>query len=163
MQLRTATASETERLGAKLARSRPAPGDAPAIIFLIGELGAGKTTLARGFLHECGIEGAVRSPTYTLVEIYEQAGLCILHIDLYRLADAGDLESLGLREWLRPEAIWLIEWPERAVKGLPTADLSVTLRAEPAAHEITIESGTARGVRWLERSVRAVEMTAPGT
>lgn len=163
MQLRTATAIETERLGARLARSRPAAAEAPAIIFLIGELGAGKTTLARGFLHECGVVGTVRSPTYTLVEIYEQGNLCILHIDLYRLAAAEDIESLGLRDWLRPEAIWLIEWPQRAARGLPAADLSVTLRAAAAAHEITVEAGTARGARWLEQSGRAVEMATPGT
>jgi len=163
MQARTATACETERLGAQLARSRPPPADAAAVIFLVGELGAGKTTLARGFLRACGVTGAIRSPTYTLVEIYEQGGQSILHIDLYRLAAAGDLESLGLREWLQPEAIWLVEWPARAASGLPAADLTVTLHAEPAAHRILIEAGTARGARWLERCARAVEMPAPGT
>jgi tRNA threonylcarbamoyladenosine biosynthesis protein TsaE len=161
MQRRTQTADETEQLGARLASTRPAGHVAPAIVYLVGELGAGKTTLARGFIHGCGVEGPVRSPTYTLVEDYRQGSVSIVHIDLYRLTDCAEVESLGLRDWLRPDTIWLVEWPMRAAGRLPPADLSVTLHAEPEGHEIRIEAGSAYGELWLKRN--EVEMAAGRT
>ncbi|HCK80869.1 MAG TPA: tRNA (adenosine(37)-N6)-threonylcarbamoyltransferase complex ATPase subunit type 1 TsaE [Candidatus Competibacteraceae bacterium] len=113
------SAAATERLGAQLGRTL-LPG---CIIYLRGDLGAGKTTLARGLLHGLGHRGTVKSPTFTLVEPYELAGWRLFHWDLYRLSDPEELEYLGLREQLDGDAILLIEWPERGQGELPAADL----------------------------------------
>ena len=88
MRLLARSESDTEALGARLARTRPMGGEL-AVVFLAGQLGAGKTTLARGLLHGLGVAGAVRSPTYTLVELYALAGVTAVHVDLYRLHDAA--------------------------------------------------------------------------
>jgi len=94
----------------------------------------------------------VRSPTYTLVSLYEAAALTLLHLDLYRLRDPGELEHLGLREWARAGSLWLIEWPERGSGLLPPADLTVRLTAGRDAHRAEVSAGTATGTAWLERS-----------
>jgi tRNA threonylcarbamoyl adenosine modification protein YjeE len=142
------TTEETEAFGARLAAARP-PGNAQATIYLSGDLGAGKTTLARGFLRACGITSAVRSPTYTLVEVYETPAVSVVHLDLYRLIDANELEPLGLREWARPGYVWLVEWPERAEDRLPFPDLSAVLTGGESAHEINVEPRSALGESWL--------------
>ena len=100
------TENETEALGARLARARPA-GAELAVLFLQGDLGSGKTTLARGLLRALGVRAAVRSPTYTLIELYPLDGLTVVHADLYRLQDPGELEGLGLRDGRRPHHLWL--------------------------------------------------------
>jgi tRNA threonylcarbamoyladenosine biosynthesis protein TsaE len=142
--------SDTEALGARLARTRPVSGEL-AVLFLEGELGAGKTTLARGFLQALGVRGLVRSPTYTLVELYAVAGLTAVHADLYRLRDPEELEGLGLREWAGPDYLWLIEWPERGAGFLPAPDLKVTLAVQPAAHRIEVTPASALGAEWAGR------------
>jgi len=142
--------SDTEALGARLARTRPVSGEL-AVLFLEGELGAGKTTLARGFLQALGVRGLVRSPTYTLVELYAVAGLTAVHADLYRLRDPEELEGLGLREWAGPDYLWLIEWPERGAGFLPAPDLKVTLAVQPAAHRIEVTPASALGADWAGR------------
>jgi tRNA threonylcarbamoyladenosine biosynthesis protein TsaE len=121
------------------------------VVYLAGDLGAGKTTLARGLLRSLGVTGAVRSPTYTLVEIYELGALTALHLDLYRLSDPAELDNLGLREWARGGHLWLVEWPERGAGRLPAADLVITLSAGDAGHEIEVAATTDQGARWLER------------
>lgn len=93
----------------------------------------------------------MRSPTYTLVSVHEADALTLVHVDLYRLRDAGELEHLGLREWGRPGCLWLIEWPERATGLLAPADLTVRLSAGPDAHEAEVTGETATGKDWLER------------
>ncbi len=113
----------TERLGARLAVVLK-PG---CVIYLHGELGAGKTTLARGLIRGLGHGGTVKSPTYTLVEPYQIGQWRLFHWDLYRLADPEELEFLGLRDQLDGEAVLLIEWPERGRGELPVADLEITL------------------------------------
>jgi tRNA threonylcarbamoyladenosine biosynthesis protein TsaE len=150
VRVRTHTAEETEALGRELARVRPDAGEL-AVIYLTGELGAGKTTFARGFLRELGVTEAVRSPTYTLLELHELGGLTVLHIDLYRLRDAAELEPLGLRDWARPGALWLIEWPERVGGRLPSADLALTFTVDAPAHDIVLGAGSEAGKTWLAR------------
>ena len=89
-------------MGRQLARLRPGETNELAVLYLTGDLGAGKTTFARGFLRGLGETDAVRSPTYTLLELHELPGLTVLHVDLYRLRDENELEGLGLRDWARP-------------------------------------------------------------
>lgn len=117
------SAAATERFGVRLAGVLEPGG----VIYLHGDLGAGKTTLARGLLQGLGHRGTVKSPTYTLVEPYQIGEWRLFHWDLYRLADPGELEFLGLRDQLDGEAVLLIEWPERGQGELPAADLAVAL------------------------------------
>ena len=152
------TADDTEAFGGRLASARPA-GNALATIHLAGDLGAGKTTLARGFLRACGVSGAVRSPTYTLVEVYETPTVSVVHLDLYRLLDPAELEALGLREFALPGYLWLIEWPDRGTGRLPFPDLSVTLSGGMNGHEINVTGTSALGETWLS----LVENKPPGT
>lgn len=153
------TAEETEALGAALARRRP-PDDALKIIYLTGDLGAGKTTLTRGFLRAAGVTGTVRSPTYTLVETYQVGSTTFLHLDLYRLNEPSELENLGLRDWATPGHVWLIEWPERGADSLPPTDLAVSLTAGSgtnSAHTAVIVGASATGKRWLSSLEGAAE------
>lgn len=125
MALTLHSADDTGALGAAIARAvAQRPG---GVIYLHGPLGAGKTTVARGLLRALGVRGAIRSPTYTLLEPYELPGRSLVHLDLYRLTDERELEPLGLRDYPPERCWWLIEWPERAGTRLPPADLSVTL------------------------------------
>jgi tRNA threonylcarbamoyladenosine biosynthesis protein TsaE len=150
VRIETATAENTEALGRQLARVRPDPGSL-VVVYLTGELGAGKTTFARGLLAALGVTGAVRSPTYTLLELHEQGSLTALHIDLYRLRDASELEPLGLRDWARPGMLWLIEWPERGGGRLPPPDLTLTFAVGAQAHEIEVRADSDTGKAWLAR------------
>ena len=149
-RLTAATAEETEEFGRKLAGGRP-PSDALAIVYLTGDLGAGKTTLARGFLRECGVQGVVRSPTYTLVETYPVGATTYVHLDLYRLIDPAELENLGLRDWATGGHVWLVEWPERGIGRLPPADLVVKLAGTDSGHVIEVEGTSVMGREWLAR------------
>jgi tRNA threonylcarbamoyladenosine biosynthesis protein TsaE len=146
----THTAEETEALGRQLATARPDPGTL-VVVYLTGELGAGKTTFARGFLRELGVTGTVRSPTYTLLELHEPSGLTALHIDLYRLRDPGELEPLGFRDWARPQNLWLIEWPERGGGRLPPPDLTLAFTVGAQAHDIEVRADSEAGKAWLTR------------
>ena len=106
------------------------------IVFLRGDLGAGKTTLVRGLLRGLGHQGPVRSPTYTLIEPYEVAGQRLYHLDLYRLGDPEELEFLGLRDLLDGEALLLVEWPERGAGVLPEPQLTVDIEHAPPGRRI---------------------------
>jgi tRNA threonylcarbamoyladenosine biosynthesis protein TsaE len=138
----------TDTLGVRLAG---ALDDEPTgcIIALKGELGAGKSTLARAMLRALGHEGAVPSPTYTLVEPYSFPGFDVYHVDLYRIADPEELEFLGWSDL--SDGLCLVEWPER-VPGLEArADLSVELSYEDAGRRAVLHAGGARGLAILER------------
>jgi tRNA threonylcarbamoyladenosine biosynthesis protein TsaE len=152
------TAEDTESFGARLARTRPQGEGAPAIVCLSGDLGAGKTTLARGFLRALGVQGPVRSPTYTLIETYDAGSVTVVHLDLYRLRDPGELDPLGLREWAKPNHLWLIEWPDRAAGRLPATDLTLILTAGEQGHDIQVNAHTALGEAWLARLAPAGTM-----
>ena len=149
MRTRTQTAEETEELGFRLAGARPAPQAALAVLYLRGELGSGKTTFARGFARASGVTGLVRSPTYTLLELYRSAAGTLVHLDLYRVQSPAELDSLGLREWAALKHVWLIEWPERGGGGLPAPDLTVSFSAGSAGHEVEVSSASALGASWL--------------
>lgn len=119
-----ASAAATEALGAELAVvARPG-----MILCLSGELGSGKTTLARGFLRALGVGGAIKSPTFTLVEPYRTAGWDIFHFDLYRVTDGRELHEMGIADYFAGNTLCLIEWPDRGAGVLPCCDLEVRLR-----------------------------------
>src|SRR5207253_9876955 len=99
MRVEAKTAEDTESLGGRLARSYPQRDEGLAVVYLTGALGPGKTTFARGFLRAQRIQGPPRSPSYTLLQIYETGARATVHSDLYRLRDASDLANLGLRDW----------------------------------------------------------------
>ena len=147
--LRAATAEATEAIGARLAQALPAGHSRALQLHLHGDLGAGKTTLARGFLHALGHPGVVRSPTYTLFEAYALGPITVVHADLYRLLDPDEFEGLGLRDLATAGHVWLIEWPQRAGHWLPAADVDVTLTAHAACHRIELQASSPTGARWL--------------
>lgn len=115
------------------------------LVFLHGHLGAGKTTFVRGFLRAAGFSGAVKSPTFTLVEEYAPGGRSLFHFDLYRLNDPEELEWMGMRDYLNGEAMCFIEWPERGAGLLPEPDLEIHLRIEGTGRVATLSAATERG------------------
>ena len=118
------SSDETELLGAALAKALPKQ----CLLFLYGDLGAGKTTLVRGLLRAAGHRGVVKSPTYSLVEEYHLPAVTVFHLDLYRLKDPEELEWFGINDYLGQEALCCIEWPQVGEGQLPTADVEVRLR-----------------------------------
>src|SRR6202021_1712608 len=120
MDLHLADSGVTEALGQALARSLPA-GTAPlgAVVYLRGDLGAGKTTCVRSLLRTLGVTGVVRSPTYTLVETYDLAALTCVHVDLYRVRDLAEVDELGLRDLGGPNSLLLGEGPDKAAGYFP--------------------------------------------
>lgn len=141
-------AAATEALGARLAGAC-AGG---LVVYLHGELGSGKTTLVRGLLHALGHAGRVRSPTYTLVEPYELGARSVYHFDLYRLADPEELEFMGIRDFLDPAALLLVEWPEKGAGWLPPAELDLSLAyADGGGRSARLAAAGARGEAVLAR------------
>jgi len=146
MRLWLEDTAATERLGAALAKARPPR----AVVHLQGDLGAGKSTLARALLRTLGVTGAIRSPTYTLVERYPLGGSGeALHLDLYRIGDAAELEFLGIDPG--EGSLWLVEWPERGGTGLPAADLRVELAIRGLGRSADVLATTSEGEAWVAR------------
>jgi tRNA threonylcarbamoyladenosine biosynthesis protein TsaE len=154
-------ARDTEQLGAALARHCPWDERAPRLVFLSGELGAGKTTLAAALLQSLGVEETVRSPSYALIETYAARAGEAVHLDLYRLRGADELQQLGLRDYLNGRTLLLVEWPERAGGALPPPDLQVLLQTRMdggvTGRSASIEARSGIGEVWL----RATRATLP--
>ena len=144
------TEIETLALGGSIARGL-APG---MVLHLSGELGAGKTTLVRGILRALGHSGAVKSPTFTLVEVYEVSRLYLYHFDFYRFNKPSELEGAGFREYFSPEAVCLVEWPEKAGPQLPAADLSVVMHVVDAGRRVEMFAATEAGKACLRQLSR---------
>lgn len=119
------------------------------VIFLQGTLGMGKTTMTRGVLAAYGHQGAVKSPTYTLVEPYETESARVYHFDLYRLADAEELEYMGIRDYFDEKALCVIEWPDKGAGVLPTPDIELTLVKDGNGRAASLEVFTAKGAEIL--------------
>ena len=114
------------------------PSAGAAIIYLNGDLGAGKTTFSRGFIQALGHTGKVKSPTYTLIEPYELGNINIVHMDLYRLSDPEELDYLGIDDLVRETDICLIEWPERGADQLPAPILSLLLEHQIYGRQLQV-------------------------
>lgn len=135
----------TLALGAALAGAL-APGQ---VIYLCGDLGAGKTTMVRGLLRALGYQGNVRSPTYTLVELYAISKLDFYHFDFYRFANAEEFLDAGLDEYFQGRGICLVEWPERAAPFLPAPDLRIALTVAESGRRAQIAALSEEGKRCL--------------
>ena len=135
-----------EAFGARLAACT-AGGEA---IYLHGDLGAGKTTLVRGFMRALGHRGAVKSPTYTIVEPYELDGRRAYHFDLYRLGEPEELEYMGIRDYLDGESVLLVEWPQRGAGVMPVADLDISIDYAEGGRTLSVSSQTPKGQSLLE-------------
>lgn len=146
IQLHLPDVAATDAVGHALADTQPDR----AIVFLHGDLGAGKSTLARAWLRALGVTGAIRSPTYTLVEHYPlgDRGMA-LHLDLYRIAAPGELEFLALDD--ADVRLWLVEWPDRGGDALPKPDLDVWLELDGDGRDLRLVAGSSGGQEWLDR------------
>jgi tRNA threonylcarbamoyladenosine biosynthesis protein TsaE len=147
LELEVCSEQEMRALGARLIKAC----DSGGVITLQGDLGTGKTTLVRGALEACGITSGVRSPTYTLIEYYEQPRLSVAHFDLYRLGDAEELEYLGFRDYLGSDTLCLIEWPERAGDYLQDSGLQIHIEYRLPCRLVRISAANAWGQSLLQR------------
>jgi tRNA threonylcarbamoyladenosine biosynthesis protein TsaE len=149
--LQLADPAATDAFGHLLAQTQPPS----AVVHLHGDLGAGKSSLARAWLRALGVRGAIRSPTYTLVEHYAYADSRLpaegraMHLDLYRIGEPGELEFLALDD--PATSLWLVEWPERGGAALPEADLRVDLAVDGAGRRAVLVPGSAAGTAWVDR------------
>jgi len=147
------TEADTEQLGAALAPQLRAG----LVLFLHGELGAGKTTFVRGILRGLGVTGAVKSPTYTLVEPYTLARFTVYHFDLYRLNDPEELEFLGIRDYLAGSGVCLVEWAERGAGVLPAPDVDIAIERREEERVVRFTSRTENGATLLHGLTTAME------
>ncbi len=148
---------ETEHLGREMAKIVAGSGRG-LVIYLDGDLGMGKTTVSRGVMRGLGHEGAVKSPTYTLVEPYEHLTPPAYHFDLYRLGDAEELEYMGIRDYFSGDNLCLIEWPERGKGILPEPDLEIHLEVEGEGRSVVMRARSEQGAHLLNE----LELIGPG-
>lgn len=118
----------------------------PLVIFLKGDLGAGKTTFARAFVHALGYQGYVKSPSYGLLESYRAGGIAVLHLDLYRIEDPEELDYLAIRDLYDAETVLLVEWPEKGVRHLPPPDLELYFDEADESHTIACFAKSTAGI-----------------
>jgi len=137
----------TRALGARLARVIE-PG---LFVYLRGELGSGKTTLARGLLRGLGYQGRVKSPTYALVELYTVSRLNLYHFDFYRFHEPKEWRDAGLDEYFNDASVCLVEWPEKAAGLLPAADLDLALEFAGDGRDLSVRAGTESGKACLHK------------
>ena len=158
MELILADEAATTGVGAALAGRMPDLAQQNLLLGLSGELGSGKTTLARGLLRALGITGAIRSPTFTLVEPYETSRGSVHHLDLYRLEGSpAALDGIGFRDMRGAPGLVIVEWPERAGAALGLSDLQVNLEHEDLMRRISIVAGSPSGNAWLTASRALLE------
>lgn len=151
VKLKLSNENDTVELGKKLAKIVEQLKCSRLIAFLNGDLGAGKTTMTRGFVHGFGFEGNVKSPTYTLVEPYEKEHFSVYHFDLYRLADPEELEFLGIRDYFSKTSYCMIEWPEKAQGYLPQEDLVINMVYDGEAREAEVIAHSDIGMQIVEQ------------
>lgn len=138
--------SETEM--SELGRALGQRLESGTVVFLSGDLGAGKTTLVRGLLRAIGYCGVVPSPTFTLVEVYNLVKLTVVHLDLYRLDDPAELETLAIRDYLGTLSVLLVEWAERARGSLPDPDCEIRILIDQSGRRrVSLEGFTESGGR----------------
>ncbi len=150
MNLTLPDADATDNLGRALGEAFPGALGAPVVLHLNGELGTGKTSCARGLLHRLGVAGHVRSPTYTLLEVYTLPSLTCVHADLYRLRSQAEFVDLGLSEYLMPAHLILIEWSANGGPEVPPPDITLDLSYAASGRSASLGSGTAVGAAWLK-------------
>jgi tRNA threonylcarbamoyladenosine biosynthesis protein TsaE len=121
------------------------------VIYLSGELGAGKTTLARGVLRGLGHAGKVKSPSFALVEPYIFSRLYLYHFDFYRFTDPRELGDAGFREYFNPDSVCLVEWPELAAGVVPPADIKIALKLADVGRELEVDADTEAGRRCIKK------------
>jgi tRNA threonylcarbamoyladenosine biosynthesis protein TsaE len=151
-QLPLASEEATLALGAALAKGA-LPG---RVLFLSGDLGAGKTTLVRGLLRALGWEGRVKSPTYALVEIYAVSRLNLYHFDFYRFKDREEWVNSGFREHFNPESLCVVEWPEKAEGLLPAPDLHLTLELSQPGRRAGFLALSEAGRAWRQSALASL-------
>jgi tRNA threonylcarbamoyladenosine biosynthesis protein TsaE len=142
-------AGDTELLGNALGRALPRPVDLGAVLYLQGELGAGKTTCVRSLLRALGVAGLVRSPTYTLIETYATEAFTCIHVDLYRLSGESEAEGLGLRDLAGAGSLIMVEWPEKCGAAVQRPDVDLHLAYDREARSAQLGSLSSIGERWL--------------
>ena len=145
-----ATEADTLALGAALASGMRGG----MVVYLSGDLGSGKTTLARGLLHALGVGGRIKSPTFTLVEPYTGSSLYWYHFDFYRFKRSSEWDESGFRDYFNQESLCIVEWPEKAGDRLPAPDVTIQMGVEDSGRAVTLDASSEEGRRCLARLVR---------
>ena len=155
MELTLADEEAMVELGAALAAALPDLLRGSLLLTLAGDLGTGKTTLARALLRALGVTGTIRSPTFTLVEPYETTAGLVHHLDLYRLTGgATELETLGFRDYRSVPGLVMVEWPEQGGLGPGAGDLAVRIEYAPPGRQVRLAAASAPGREWLRRTLQ---------